>query len=80
MQFFEPQNWKLLNYKVALALSKIIYWPWKLKNITVLHFMTTFQIVAQIEIGWTEKVAKPILGTSNISDVCMHVQFINSQI
>ena len=42
--------------------------------------MTTFQIVAQIEIGWTEKVAKPILGTSNISDVCMHVQFINSQI
>ena len=52
----------------------------KLKNMTFLHFMTIFHNFAfKIETGRAKRVVKPILGTRNVNDVCMHVGFIHSR-
>ena len=47
---------------------------------TFLHFMTIFHNFAfKIETGRAKRVVKPILGTRNVNDVCMHVEFIHSR-
>ena len=48
--------------------------PQKLKNITFLHFMTTFRSVAlKVEIGRAATVFKPVLETRTVNDVYHYV-------
>ena len=53
----------------------------KWKNMTFLHFMTTVNDFAlEIDTFWAKRVAKPILETRYVNDVCIYIWFIYSQI